>query len=522
MFSQKTHRKIFIFFLLLLAIGLTFGKIILSISMIGLTVNWLFEGGFAEKHQRIKNRKYIPYFLAGIFLIELFWIIFLDEWSIGFNVLRIKLPLLILPIVIGSSKRLITKEIKIILFFLVLSGFVSSLLIYAVDLELLKTKVNIISGRNVSLFMSHIRYSIVLSFIVNLLLYLMIDKKINYFAGTFLSLWFINLLFKIASLTAIIGLFFSAILLLLFFLKRSRKKTRLVLSSLALLITVFFGVVLNNVISDFYTPKRTTPQKELPKYTKLGEKYIHDLENETLENGYYIWRYIAEIETKKAWNKKSVIPFDEIDKKHQKIKYTLYRYLTSKGLRKDEEGVNQLTLKDVQLIENGNTSHVKYNRLEIRIRGILMELEDYKTSNNPNNHTLLQRVSFWKIAIEIIKKAPFIGHGTGGHKIEFKNYYENNTTILNKSNQLLTHNQILTQIINLGFLGFILWIGLLGYSIKKSKIGLNALFLSFACLMFFALISDDILERQVGVTIFSSILTILLFYNRKEKESLAE
>ena len=81
---------------------------------------------------------------------------------------------------------------------------------------------------------------------------------------------------------------------------------------------------------------------------------------------------------------------------------------------------------------------------------------------------------------------------------------------------------ILTQIINLGFLGFILWIALLGYSIKKSKIGFNALFLSFACLMFFALISDDILERQVGVTIFSSILTILLFYNRKEKESLAE
>ena len=70
MFSQKTHRKIFIFFLLLLAIGLTFGKIILSISMIGLTINWLFEGEFSEKHQRIKKRKYIPYYLAGIFLIE--------------------------------------------------------------------------------------------------------------------------------------------------------------------------------------------------------------------------------------------------------------------------------------------------------------------------------------------------------------------------------------------------------------------------------------------------------------------
>ena len=61
MFSQKTHRKIFIFFLMLLAVGLTFGKIVLSISMIGLTINWLFEGGFSEKQQRIKNRKYASF-----------------------------------------------------------------------------------------------------------------------------------------------------------------------------------------------------------------------------------------------------------------------------------------------------------------------------------------------------------------------------------------------------------------------------------------------------------------------------
>ena len=148
---------------------------------------------------------------------------------------------------------------------------------------------------------------------------------------------------------------------------------------------------------------------------------------------------------------------------------------------------------------------------------------DYRSRFRDVSETVAEEY-LWAIfdesPIEIIKKSPFIGHGTGGHKIEFKNYYENNTTILNKSNQLLTHNQFLTQIINLGFLGFILWIGLLAYSIKKSKI--NELLIVFACLMFFALISDDILERQVGVTIFSSILTILLFYNRKEKELLTK
>ena len=38
-----------------------------------------------------------------------------------------------------------------------------------------------------------------------------------------------------------------------------------------------------------------------------------------------------------------------------------------------------------------------------------MEWEDYKNTKNPNNHTLLQRVTFWKIAIKIIKKGSLYG-----------------------------------------------------------------------------------------------------------------
>ena len=180
MFSQTIHRKIFIFFLLLLAIGLSFGKLILSISMIGLAVNWLFEGNFSEKHKQAKQRKYIPYFLAGIFLLETFWLVFSKDWGSGLNALRIKLPLLILPIVIGSSRTLLIKEIKIVLFFFVLSGLASSLLIYGVDLGFINLGEKEITGRNISLFMSHIRYSIVVSFIIILLVFLMINKKINY------------------------------------------------------------------------------------------------------------------------------------------------------------------------------------------------------------------------------------------------------------------------------------------------------------------------------------------------------
>jgi hypothetical protein len=53
--------------------------------------------------------------------------------------------------------------------------------------------------------------------------------------------------------------------------------------------------------------------------------------------------------------------------------------------------------------------------------------------------------------------------------------------------------------------------------VKKERI---PLFISYAILMFFAFISDDMLEVQAGVTIFSFFGTLLLFYNAEDLEGL--
>ena len=45
--------------------------------------------------------------------------------------------------------------------------------------------------------------------------------------------------------------------------------------------------------------------------------------------------------------------------------------------------------------------------------------------------------------------------GQGALKHNIKKYYKNQTTSLEKSNQLLAHNQFITQAINLGALGTI-------------------------------------------------------------------
>ena len=57
-----------------------------------------------------------------------------------------------------------------------------------------------------------------------------------------------------------------------------------------------------------------------------------------------------------------------------------------------------------------------------------------------------------------------------------------------------------------------MWTAFLLYSFLGIKKEIKMLFVSYAVLMFFAFMSDDMLEVQAGATIFSLIGTILVFY----------
>ena len=46
------HRKIYIFFLLLLVFGISTGKFLMSVGTIGISFNWLVEGNYKEKYNR--------------------------------------------------------------------------------------------------------------------------------------------------------------------------------------------------------------------------------------------------------------------------------------------------------------------------------------------------------------------------------------------------------------------------------------------------------------------------------------
>ena len=485
----------------------------MSISLIGLFLNWIVGLDFARKWKNIKVRRYLPLLFSGLFLVELFWLPISEDLFIGLNVLRIKLPLLLLPIIVGSARSLNIKEWRTIISAFFFGLLISTVWVYLVSIDILSTKKTSGSIRDASVFMSHLRYSSLLSFTLLLILFLALKKWANYIFCFVFGLWLFILIMKFSTLTALLGLLVAFTIGYIIWLAVEKTPNKKIISFF--IVTCFVGAAgyLYSIINEFYHIKNQERSEET--HSINGEKYLHDFNNTITENGYYLWENIAACELEREWHKVSKLNFNGKDKKGQKLKATLYRFLTSKGLSKDSLGLSKLNKKEIKLVENGSTSVIPYNNFEKRIRSLLYEMEFAKTKTNINNQTMNQRFLFWQVGRKIFLSKPFLGYGPGGVKKEFKKYYRNNKTVLTKDNQLLVHNQFITQFINLGAIGGLIWVFLIIYSFLKVKKELMILFVCYSVLMFFMFMSDDMLEVQAGVTIFSLFGTLMVFYDSK-------
>ena len=179
----------------------------MSLSLIGLFLNWVIELDFKRKWKKIIDRNYLPLLLAGLFLVELFWLPFSEDLVIGLNVLRIKLPLLLLPIIVGSAAFFKNKEWRTIISAFFVGLLISTVWVYLVSIDMLPTKKTSGTIRDASIFMSHLRYSALLALSLILILFLAIKKWANKIFCFVFGLWLFFLIMKFSTLTAVLGLF---------------------------------------------------------------------------------------------------------------------------------------------------------------------------------------------------------------------------------------------------------------------------------------------------------------------------
>ena len=508
---KVNHSALYFAGLFLMIISIPLSRFTLSVAQFILLGNWLLEANFKNKFKILINNK-PALVLVSLFLLHVIGLLYTTDFEYAFKDLRIKLPLLALPIIFVTTKPLDNKKFDTLLLFFIAASLVASFISFGI---LLLKEISDI--RDISPFISHIRLSLNICLAIFFSGFFVFTKyKNNLFiklALILVMIWLTVFLFISESGTGIYVLLFTSVFLVFYgVVKIKNRYHKIVILILAITIPAAIFIYLKHTIDSYLIPNENE-LNNLEKYTARGNYYKHDTVKLLIENGHYTGLYICNKELREEWNGRSNFDFDGVDEKEQQLKSTLYRYMTSKGLRKDAEGVQQLDDRDIRNVELGiaNYHYSKKIGLNSRIYKILWEYQSFKFDKNPGGHSLLQRFEFWKASIGIIKSHFWLGVGTGDMNEAFQNQYKKMNTNLKPEFWIRAHNQFFAIFIAFGIFGFLWFIFTLVYPSMKMKLFFDYRYFVFFVIIILSMLVEDTLETQMGVTLYAFFNAFLLF-----------
>lgn len=454
--------------------------------------------------------------LTGLYGLPLIGLLWTTDFKYAFWDLRMKLPILFMPFVLFTINPLTARGFRALL-----GIFILSLIFTVLWCLLIYWHINprpYSDVRDISVFISHIRFSLLIVLGLCIVYYEGWNRSAGKVLCILLSVCFVYFLLIIGSVTGFIVL---AALVFWYLLRKAWKSNGVIKwASFALLIFLPASCL-------FYFYHRATHYfavekidwSALEKQTARGEYYQHNQHYPLIEQGHYTHTHIAPNELRMAWSERSSIHPDSNDARGQILLGTLIRYMASKDLRKDYDGVYQLTNDDIRAIEAGHVDHdeVNMNAIEMRLDDILFEYSSYRIDGNPSGHSVFQRFEFWKAAWGIIKEHPFAGVGTGDVKEAYALQYEKMNSKLDKNHRLRGHNQYLTMWVTYGIFGFLFFIIVVFYPLfngaRKDK-----LFTAFTIIAAMSFLTEDTLETQAGVMFFVFFYLFLLLRKKATPE----
>jgi len=454
---------------------------------------------------RVKQNRHLLA-LPAIYLIYIISGLTSGDISGSFYDLQKSLFFLVIPAAFIFGKDISPQQKQFIFFIFSAAVFISTVVAIA------RWAINSGSGgfdvRDISL-VSHIRFSfqILLAFwFIIILLYrnFAFLKKSHSFLLVITASYFILFLFFQHSLTGIIILIISALFFILYALIYAGPGSVKYLFIIALALITVPVLYVVWVVAGFYNIEKVTPES-LESKTKKGNYYHHDLSNPLVENGKYVYLYVCEEEVREEWNSISEFKYDSTGKNGFPVHSALLRYMTSKGLKKDAEGVRALTVTDITNIENGIANVIYSDKkfsLYPRIYQTVWEFYVYTKTGYANDQSFSQRIEFSKAACTIIRQNFWFGVGTGNWKEEFRKAYIANASKMDKSHYASSHNQYLNYMVKFGITGFFVIISLIIIPVVVKKRYKDILFLLFLAFMFFANFADSNLETHMGSSFF--------------------
>jgi len=483
----------------LLSVGLCTSKALISLSAAAMFILSLTSLNLIDFKETLKKKKSLL-FLIVFFLYYCLSTIWSSNLLMSTQDIVSKLNLIIIPIAL-IIKPIDSKWLER-LFTIFIWAVVGTSVYNFIHFQFFTSTNRDI--RALSLFVSHIRFSLFICFSIGLIFrkFFFITNSwwhILYF--TFFT-WLLFYLYTSEVLSGILALLGGGLLCFLIGIFRHSKKYRPIyfIGLVLIMSSIFmFGLYINkySLTSKFFAKSHST-------FTKLGNVYTHDTLSKEMENGNYIYSFICTKEIDSVWSKISTSPLDEKNSNGYPRRIVLYRYLSSKGLPKDAYGLRKLTKEDLLAIYRGIPSILEKNK------GIISKIDFYiknfNLNKNPNGNSVLQRIEYWRVGSSIFFDHPIFGVGIGDYKSAFAEEYEKKESLLSLENRLETHQQFLSVLIATGCIGGIVFALIFYFYIIQTST--NPLAIYFIGIILASFLVEDTLTTLAGMSFFALFYTL--------------
>jgi hypothetical protein len=461
--------------------------------------------------------------IASLLFLHVIGLIYTTDFNYALKDLRTKLPLFILPLFIATGPRINTRT-----FYWILACFITAVLGGSIYRLVLFLNLPIADGRALAAHTSHIRYSLNAVFAVFIIFFFVQSKDLFNIRIKLLLLavatWLVAFMAFMNYSTGIIIFAILSILFILFLAFKIRNKYLKVAALLVTGILIFLPVFYVSSIAVEYLNTPSVDFSKLEKYTSRGNSYYHDIVNFRIKNGKWTGLYICDKELRQSWASRSKLPLDSLDKNKQLRRFTLISYLASKDLRKDADGISQLSDTDIRNIENGinRYDYTKLPGLRSQIEDFIAGYQRYIELKDPNSGSMVQRFEYWRTSLLLIKQNPLIGVGTGDLPDAFEEQYRSMNSNLASQNRLRSHNQYLSITVAFGIIGLIWFLAVMFYPGIKTRSFNNYFYVVYWIILMISMLTEDTIESQEGVTFYVLFTALMLLGREKtdEKEAL--
>ena len=492
-----------------LAVAMPLSHFVMGLASFLLFLNWIAEWNWREKRMLLRKNRQGLWF-AAFYLVYAIGLIHVTDWSAAGKEMLTKLPFLLSPLVVITSKPLDNRELHS-----VFSAFILATL-FGCCWNFGYAQTHVLDNiRQISRFIDHIRFSlcVVLSivFCFHHLLHPLNEKGYLRYIYLIISFLLFSYLLYAQTLSGVIILMILA-LCFIFHLVDNQKN-----SKLKWILGVFMGLLLTAVVFyalfityDYFHVKDPAP--DFTEQTASGNPY--SFENDPLvENGHYIGYYVCEKELQTAWAMRSDTMYDEL------TSATLKRYLNSLGMRKDSAAVMSLSDKDIRNIEH-KTANIYYTHTG-NLRRALYEtyfgFSLYKKYGFINESSLLERIELWRASWQIIHKNWLFGVGIGQQRAALDRQLEyQHSPIADKKKNRGSHNQFLTFWLAAGIIPVAYFCFLLIYPFVRMRNRITFVYFALILLLFLSMLVEDTLNAQTGRMMYTIFVPLLLFSDSRD------